>query len=535
MDVIDVDREDAFLREAEPLLHTDDPLQAEMFASALVGLLSAGPFGGKDEPAQLPAVIEGLGSLQRAEALAILRGLAAVLPWPEAVRVRRAAEEMAANGVAEPAWAAQAGQAAVTEEWLMSHVLGDGDNVLLVCRYPGGYEHSLVVYIDHNLGTLVKDAFVGPPDAVEHFRAMVDDEDTTIEPIEPADAAARIRQAMELSDITFPPIETDTWPAVRALLAARLATMPADGSAPEHPELSEADRDRLVDDFLVADEGRRWRDDPEAADIAQQLVWFRCDYGDARPLRWSSIVVEILLTDWFPRKVAGPASMYANVPDVLRSWIRFAGRTSGLRAELVEETLAAVDAFAGEFRHRVDDPGSWGAAKSVVQQMLELGVDLTDPDAVTAQLEGLDMPPVPTTVDTPEPFEWRGVPPGLRHRVEEVVEHCDRVCADVLDAEYTTFSRRLVAKLARKRPSPLARGDTRIWAGGVLYALGQVNFLFDPSSRPHVTGTDLAALVGVNSSTIGQKANAVRTVTGLRDFDPQFTRSDVGAYFRSPW
>ncbi len=38
--------------------------------------------------------------------------------------------------------------------------------------------------------------------------------------------------------------------------------------------------------------------------------------------------------------------------------------------------------------------------------------------------------------------------------------------------------RKLVVKLARKRPSPLARGDLRIWAGAAIYAVGTVNFLF---------------------------------------------------------
>ena len=42
----------------------------------------------------------------------------------------------------------------------MSHVLGDGDNIMLGARLPGGHELTCVIYIDHNLGTLVKDAFV---------------------------------------------------------------------------------------------------------------------------------------------------------------------------------------------------------------------------------------------------------------------------------------------------------------------------------------------------------------------------------------
>jgi hypothetical protein len=50
-------------------------------------------------------------------------------------------------------------------------------------------------------------------------------------------------------------------------------------------------------------------------------------------------------------------------------------------------------------------------------------------------------------------------------------------CAEHLDEEYAQVGHRLAAKLARKRPSPLLRGDRRIWAAGIAYAVGQVDFL----------------------------------------------------------
>ncbi len=37
----------------------------------------------------------------------------------------------------------------------------------------------------------------------------------------------------------------------------------------------------------------------------------------------------------------------------------------------------------------------------------------------------------------------------------------------------------MAAALSRKRPSPLSTGRERSWAVGIIYALGQVNFLFD--------------------------------------------------------
>jgi hypothetical protein len=59
----------------------------------------------------------------------------------------------------------------------------------------------------------------------------------------------------------------------------------------------------------------------------------------------------------------------------------------------------------------------------------------------------------------------------------------DPFCAGRLDAEYGALIRRLIAKLARKRPSPFERGDLRIWAAASNYAVGSVNFLFD---RPRI-------------------------------------------------
>lgn len=76
------------------------------------------------------------------------------------------------------------------------------------------------------------------------------------------------------------------------------------------------------------------------------------------------------------------------------------------------------------------------------------------------------------------------VPSALRDRVSTILAITDPFCTEQLDAEYASLCRRLVAKLARKRPSPLERGDLRIWAAGAIYALGVNNFLFEPA-RPH--------------------------------------------------
>jgi len=119
------------------------------------------------------------------------------------------------------------------------------------------------------------------------------------------------------------------------------------------------------------------------------------------------------------------------------------------------------------------------------------------------------------------------VPRTLRPRVVEIVAITDELCAVCLDGEYGELGRELVARLARKRPSPLARGDVRIWAAGALYALGQINFLFDRSQQPHLTADQLAGQLGVVKTTMANKAAAIRRTLDLGYYEPGLTRRSL--------
>jgi len=110
---------------------------------------------------------------------------------------------------------------------------------------------------------------------------------------------------------------------------------------------------------------------------------------------------------------------------------------------------------------------------------------------------------------------------------EQVVAVTDRLCTEHLDEQYADLCRRLTAKLARKRPSPLARGDLRIWAAGVIYALGQTNFLFDPAQRPHLNADELSELLGVKKTTMANKAKLIRDTLKIGFFSLEFQRRDV--------
>ncbi len=127
------------------------------------------------------------------------------------------------------------------------------------------------------------------------------------------------------------------------------------------------------------------------------------------------------------------------------------------------------------------------------------------------------------------------IPKGLRPVADEIVGITDSVCLSVLDEEYADLARRAVAKLARKRPSPLPAGRRTTWAAGVVYALGHVNFLADPASEPCITADQLSAAFGVARSIMTSKARQVRDLLRISHFSLEFQRADVAAQNPLAW
>jgi len=116
------------------------------------------------------------------------------------------------------------------------------------------------------------------------------------------------------------------------------------------------------------------------------------------------------------------------------------------------------------------------------------------------------------------------VPAAMRDTYDTIVALTDRVCSEHLDKEYAALSRKAAAMLARKRPSPLLSGKPATWAAGIVYAVGQMNFLFDKSEEPYLTPADLGAAFGVSPRTAGLKAKQIRDLLKMRLFDHPWMR-----------
>lgn len=115
------------------------------------------------------------------------------------------------------------------------------------------------------------------------------------------------------------------------------------------------------------------------------------------------------------------------------------------------------------------------------------------------------------------------VPQPMQTVYAEITAISDAFCREHLNEEYAEMARLLTAKLARKHPSPLVNGQAKGWAAGILYMLGQVNFLFDKTQTPHMRADELCKQMGVSSQTAGGRAKFIRILLDILPMEPEWT------------
>jgi hypothetical protein len=111
----------------------------------------------------------------------------------------------------------------------------------------------------------------------------------------------------------------------------------------------------------------------------------------------------------------------------------------------------------------------------------------------------------------------------VQQKKDTLIQMTDGFAERYLDEDYKMLCRKLIEKMSRKRQVPFLSGRLDIWAAAVVYALGQINFLFDKSFEPYVSAPDLCDYFGTSQSTISQKAKTIRDMLKMRYFDEEFS------------
>jgi len=107
-------------------------------------------------------------------------------------------------------------------------------------------------------------------------------------------------------------------------------------------------------------------------------------------------------------------------------------------------------------------------------------------------------------------------------RFTDFVGLTDAFCDAHLNAEYKDLCREMAVAICQKG-SPVLKGKPEVWAAGIVYALGRVNFLDDPSQTPHMKSAEIAKGFGVSVATMQAKAKVIREGLDLVPFHPDWS------------
>lgn len=513
-------------------LRSDHPLGLPLTVSQIMSALE-GPRAADDALPELGVLVESFLETDVAETTAALHVIAALTTDDLlATRIRR---ELTARRQPVPESVAGIDRLNVARAAAMSDPLGDGENLLLGVSGPG-VDASFVVYVAHDLGTVVKDAFVVPEPferVLERYAELVEEHGEALEfsPVSTSDARARLEQALANGDDDLV-LPSEDWPACRPLLAALVRRMPLGGSGyVDEPDLDPDDLVDLAHAFLASTHAPPPSAEPDDSglhDLVHAIVGMAADaWRD--PLRWSPATVEIVLSELLPTCPGIDDDQVEQVPAVLRGLIRYAHGERDVAAADTDATLAAVDTWMPALRRAWDDPLLRGHRESTAELHALLS-DVAVPGRwlrrlLLAQVGGeealaaLDTHPLPD-----EPLDLSGVPQDVRERVTQVAGlvdgFADSLGADTLPLndlptvghEYRTACRRFLARVARADPAIFRRrGRVDTAAAAVCWAVGRANSLVGYPPAPVGTGR-LQEWFGVGSSPSGRAQPMLRAL-----------------------
>lgn len=449
-----------------------------------------------------------------------------------------------------PDWLGWIDRMEVTDVAVNVHPLPDGDNAMITWRWPDRAVGTVSVYIDHNMGSIVKDAYA----VIETVGAFIDvahehgdDPHIMFIAAKPADVRARVTEAMINHDCLAEPIVNDDWPACRPLVEWLVRQLPEGGKPYGRGHWTIDERRQLLDEFVASPHAvvPAERTGGEFDLIAERIVQFACEHGLGDPLRLSPVSVEILLVDWFPRTVFGfPNPLVDSVPEVLAGFIRYGHERAGIAGDLTDETVESIGQWLPIFRLAMDprnaDPesnarrsGDAAAIQALLQSpgrtaeqrgerksespeaVAALALEKVFADQETRMIakaggreayERVDL--VPLAV---EPFDYRG-PDDARAATDEALDLIDDWAPRQFDAEVQAIARMVLSHLSAADPQLIARSPRSTAAGllrMVMQRIAPRASLAEGLGWAAATVAALAAATEVSAGTINKRAKLV--------------------------
>ncbi len=420
-----------------------------------------------------------LGERRDSQSFVLLTSLARTVGPAGRLPLQRAHLSRLRTEAEVPEWVTRIAGFRLTSAIVSEDITGDGLSVVL--DYDDEqHPHTVVVFIDNNLGAIVKDVFVGPPvDRV--LEAYQRGGRVTIRTVRPSTAAGIILQALgETNDFDDPPV-TEDFEFFSGLLVNRLTQLPERPIRPPvRPLLSPKQRDQLVDEFLESQYAVDLPDD--AADIVRLWIDHALDHTVGGPLRVSAVLVELFLAHWLPRKVLADTTYFEAVPVVVKAWLEFAGERTALALDAIDEAVDAVDVWtpALEAAAMIDPIGSKPGERVFLDDTTN---DLED---AYRALSGLGSPPQP---------DLRGLDKSQAATLSVLAPHAWLMAGETLGTTYAPDAFDIAERLVRDAPDLLAKARLSTWPRAIVWLLAHRHRLVGPGETltPYTLAADLSS------------------------------------------
>jgi Domain of unknown function (DUF6398) len=477
---------------------------------------------------------------------------------PDGAPLREIDHELLKRSHGVPSWILSLPGVTTTNCLELRDPYGDASDIMVGVKI-GHQDLSAIIHLNHNSGSIVHDGFI-TDQSVDYCQRLISGEAAALRGatwtnLDPADARARITEAIDRESHTMPRSVTETWPQCRAVTEWMIRLLPEDGVGYNWEPPSEEDQQTLKAKFLASNFAKKCKG-RETANLVDNILWFGTGYGPCDPLRWSPTSVEIFLLDWMPRKVMAPYGYLKQMPKVLRAYIQFADDERSFDKSLSAETLDYVEDLIDDYLEAIsEDERPQGVAALFASMGSFAEVDMPDfggfqnaPDfavpgmissgfggsglqtndyqqtilgLLAAEVGGTTALQTLNDAELPdEPFNWDDIEEDIKTAVQQTLDLIDRCCDEILDIEFRTASRRVLATVAKGDPM-IFRRNSRIETGAaaVVWIAGKVNDLFfswGNQARLSMTAKDLQAWFGLKSSP-STRAQPMLATLGISD------------------
>lgn len=240
--------------------------------------------------------------------------------------------------------------------------------------------------------------------------------------------------------------------------------------------------------------------------------------------------VRNVLYQVFPHHILVKPDEAAQIVAELRAFWEFLKRKYELQsADKVLKVLNEKN-IVKRLKRELSDTSKYGMAKTILMPGIEAGLDVTDEVAMQAYVEDYNR----KIAAEIEAIQNTPVPEKVLKKRDEIIRLITEICPKHLNQEYADLAVKMANIITEVKPhSPFEKANAASWAAGIVYALGQVNFLFDQTTEPHIRADELAKLFKVSQQTASNKASQIREGMGLMPFDPTWTLPSQQE--RNPW